>query len=194
MRSDVIKIRRPLFLALGRTWEEVQKPLVAIVNSQNELIAGHDHLDQIARSVREGVIAAGGTAFEFPSIGICDGLAEGHAGMRYPLPSRELIADSIEAMMLAHALDAMVLVTNCDKITPAMMMAMARLDVPSILISGGPMLPGKYCDMRLDVEQDLRAPGTAGEGRVDGGRGAGGRGARPPRPAAPAPACSRRTA
>ena len=101
----------------------------------------------------EGVIAAGGTAFEFPSIGICDGLAEGHAGMCYPLPSRELIADSIEAMMLAHALDAMVLVTNCDKITPAMMMAMARLDIPSILISGGPMLPGKYCDMRLDVSK-----------------------------------------
>lgn len=153
MRSDVVKMRRPLFLALGRTWEEVQKPLVAIVNSQSELIPGHDHLDQIARSVREGVIAAGGTAFEFPSIGICDGLAEGHAGMCYPLPSRELIADSIEAMMMAHALDAMVLVTNCDKITPAMMMAMARLNIPSILISGGPMLAGKYCDMRLDVSK-----------------------------------------
>jgi dihydroxy-acid dehydratase len=153
MRSDVVKARRPLFLPMGRTGEEMQKPLVAIVNSQNELVPGHEQLDQIARAAREGVIAAGGTPFEFPAIGICDGWAEGHAGMCYPLPSRELIADSIEAMMMAHALDAMVLVTNCDKITPAMMMAMARLNLPSILISGGPMLPGNYCGQRIDVSK-----------------------------------------
>jgi dihydroxy-acid dehydratase len=153
MRSDVIKARRPLFLPMGRTSQEMQKPLVAIVNSQNELVPGHEHLDQIARAAREGVIVAGGTPFEFPAIAICDGWAEGHAGMCYPLPSRELIADSIEAMMMAHALDAMVCVTNCDKITPAMMMAMARLNLPSIIISGGPMLAGKFCDQRIDVSK-----------------------------------------
>ncbi|MCJ7491175.1 MAG: dihydroxy-acid dehydratase [Dehalococcoidia bacterium] len=153
MRSDVVKARRPLFLAMGRTGEEMQKPLVAVINSQNELVPGHEHLDQVARAAREGVIAAGGTPFEFPAIAICDGWAEGHAGMCYPLPSRELIADSIEAMMMAHALDAMVCVTNCDKITPAMMMAMARLNLPSIIISGGPMLAGRYCDQRIDVSK-----------------------------------------
>jgi len=153
MRSDVVKPRRPLFVAMGRTAQEMQKPLVAIVNSQNELVPGHEHLDQIARAARDGVLAAGGTPFEFPAIAICDGWAEGHAGMCYPLPSRELIADSIEAMMMAHALDAMVLVTNCDKITPGMMMAMARLNLPSIIISGGPMLPGRFCDERIDVSK-----------------------------------------
>ncbi|MGD0114815.1 MAG: dihydroxy-acid dehydratase [Dehalococcoidia bacterium] len=153
MRSDVVKPRRPLFVAMGRTAQEMQKPLVAIVNSQNELVPGHEHLDQIARAARDGVLAAGGTPFEFPAIAICDGWAEGHAGMCYPLPSRELIADSIEAMMMAHALDAMVLVTNCDKITPGMMMAMARLNLPSVIISGGPMLPGRFCDERIDVSK-----------------------------------------
>ncbi len=153
MRSDVIKPRRPLFLPMGRTSQEMQKPLVAIINSQNELVPGHEHLDQVAKAAREGVIATGGTPFEFPAIAICDGWAEGHGGMCYPLPSRELIADSIEAMMMAHALDAMVCVTNCDKITPAMMMAMARLNVPSIIISGGPMLPGRFCGQRIDVSK-----------------------------------------
>jgi len=165
MRSDIVKYRRPFFVAMGRTREETDKPFVGIVNSQNELVPGHEHLDQIARSVRDGVIAYGGTPFEFPSIGICDGWAEGHAGMRYPLPSRELIADSIEAMMLAHALDAMVLISNCDKITPAMMMAMARLNVPAILISGGPMLAGRFRGQRLDVSKiaDLGARRERGE-------------------------------
>jgi dihydroxy-acid dehydratase len=153
MRSDVVKPRRPLLLPMGRTAEEMQKPLVAIVNSQNELVPGHEHLDQVARAAREGVLANGGTPFEFPAIAICDGWAEGHGGMCYPLPSRELIVDSIEAMMMAHALDAMVCVTNCDKITPAMMMAMARLNVPSIIISGGPMLPGRFRGQRIDVSK-----------------------------------------
>ena len=165
MRSEIVKYRRPFFVAMGRTREETDKPFVGIVNSQNELVPGHEHLDQIARSVRDGVIAYGGTPFEFPSIGICDGWAEGHAGMRYPLPSRELIADSIEAMMMAHALDAMVLISNCDKITPAMMMAMARLNVPAILISGGPMLAGRFRGQRLDVSKiaDLGARREKGE-------------------------------
>ncbi len=153
MRSDVVKPRRPIFVAMGRTQQEMQKPLVAIVNSQNELVPGHEHLDLVARAARDGVLAAGGTPFEFPAIAICDVWAEGHAGMRYPLPSRELIADSIEAMMMAHCLDAMVLVTNCDKITPGMMMAMARLNLPSIIISGGPMLPGRFHGERIDVSK-----------------------------------------
>ena len=166
MRSDVVKNRRPLFLAMGRTSEEMAKPLVGIVNSQNELVPGHIHLDDIAGAVREGVIAAGGTPFEFPAIAICDGLAMGHAGMCYPLPSRELIADSVEAMMLAHALDAMVLVTNCDKITPGMMMAMARLDVPAIMISGGPMLAGQFKGEAVDIAQAGELVGRIARGDV----------------------------
>ena len=129
-----------LLYALGRTPEEIARSGIAIVNPRNELVPGHVHLDDIASAVRDGVVSAGGTAFEFPTIAICDGLAMGHAGMCYPLASRELIADSIEAMILAHNLDAMVLVTGCDKITPGMMMAAARLDIPAIVINGGPML------------------------------------------------------
>jgi len=166
MRSDVVKNRRPLFLAMGRTSEEMARPLVGIVNSQNELVPGHIHLDDIATAAREGVIAAGGTPFEFPAIAICDGLAMGHAGMCYPLPSRELIADSVEAMMLAHALDAMVLVTNCDKITPGMMMAMARLDVPAIMISGGPMLAGQFKGEAVDIAQAGELVGRIARGDI----------------------------
>jgi len=166
MRSDVVKNRRSLFLAMGRTREEISRPLVGIVNSQNELVPGHIHLDDIARAAREGVIQAGGTPFEFSTIAICDGLTEGHAGMCYPLPSRELIADSIEAMVLAHALDAMVCVTNCDKITPGMMMAMARLDIPSILLSGGPMQAGKYRGEPIDVSRVVELAGKLERGEM----------------------------
>lgn len=166
MRSDVVKSRTSFFLAMGRTREEIARPLVGVVNSQNELVPGHIHLDDIAAAAREGIIAAGGTPFEFPSIAICDGLAMGHAGMCYPLASRELIADSIEAMMLAHALDAMVLVTNCDKITPGMMMAMARLDVPAILISGGPMLAGCFEGRAIDVSNLAELAGMEQRGEV----------------------------
>jgi dihydroxy-acid dehydratase len=156
----------PFFSAMGRTPEEIARPLVAVVNSQNELVPGHIHLDEIAHAVREGIIAAGGTPFEFPSIAICDGLAMGHAGMCYPLASRELIADSIEAMMLAHALDAMVLVSNCDKITPGMMMAMARLDVPAILVSGGPMLAGCFQGHTIDVSNLADLAGMERRGEI----------------------------
>lgn len=148
MRSDIVKSRLMFFEAMGRTKEEMEKPMVAIVNSQNELVPGHIHLNEIATSAREGVISAGGTPFEFPAIAICDGITIGHAGMCYPLPSRELIADSIEAMMEAHCLDAMVLVTGCDKITPGMMMAAARLDIPAIIINGGPMLASTFAQER----------------------------------------------
>ena len=128
------------FEAMGRTKEEMERPMVAVVNSQNELVPGHVHLDDIATAAREGVISAGGSPFEFSTIAICDGLTIGHGGMCYPLSSRELIADSIEAMIEANCMDAMVLVTGCDKITPGMMMAAARLDIPAIVINGGPML------------------------------------------------------
>ena len=148
MRSDLVRMRYMFFQAMGRTMEEMEKPMVAVVNSQNELVPGHIHLNEIANSAREGVISGGGTPFEFPAIAICDGITMGHAGMCYPLPSRELIADSIEAMMEAHTLDAMVLVTGCDKITPGMMMAAARLDVPSIIINGGPMLGRRFGEDR----------------------------------------------
>jgi len=143
MRSDVVKDKARFFLAMGRTPEEIEKPMIGVVNSQNELVAGHMHLDEIATAVKHGIISAGGTPFEFSTIAICDGIAMGHAGMRYPLASRELIADSIEAMVLAHALDAIVLISGCDKITPGMIMAAARLDIPSIMINGGPMLAGR---------------------------------------------------
>ncbi|UCC61370.1 MAG: dihydroxy-acid dehydratase [Dehalococcoidia bacterium] len=128
------------FEAMGRTPEEMERPMVAVVNSQNELVPGHVHLDDIAKSVRDGVVSGGGTPFEFPTIAICDGLTIGHAGMCYPLSSRELIAESIEAMMEANCMDAMVLITGCDKITPGMMMAAARINVPAVIINGGPML------------------------------------------------------
>jgi len=157
VRSDEVKkgparaAHRALFYAMGLTPEELERPLIGVVNSQNELVPGHFHLDGIARAVKDGIRSAGGTPLEFPAIAIDDGIAMGHEGMRYPLPSRELIADSIEAMMIGHQLDAMVLITNCDKITPGMMMAAARLNLPAIIVSGGPMLPGVVRGQRADV-------------------------------------------
>ena len=148
LRSDEVKkgparvAHRSLFYAMGYTAEELDRPLIGVVNSQNEIVPGHFRLDDIARAVKDGIRSAGGTPIEFPSIAIDDGIAMGHEGMRYPLPSRELIADSIEAMAIGHQFDALVLITNCDKITPGMLMAAARLDIPAIIMSGGPMLPG----------------------------------------------------
>ena len=136
---------------MGYTPEELERPLIGVVNSQNEVVPGHFHLDSIARAVKDGIRSAGGTPVEFPAIGIDDGIAMGHEGMKYPLPSRELIADSIEAMTMGHQFDALVLITNCDKITPGMMMAAARLNIPAVLVSGGPMLPGKSKGERFDL-------------------------------------------
>jgi len=134
---------RSLFKAMGYTDEEMARPLVAVIHAQSEIVPGHIHLDKIAKAVADGVRMAGGTPVMMPSIGICDGIAMGHAGMRYSLASRELIADSIESMVMAHGFDAVAFVTNCDKIVPGMLMAAARLNRPSIFVSGGPMLPGK---------------------------------------------------
>jgi len=147
VRSDIIRERRRFFTAMGRSDAEMQRPMIAVANSQNELVPGHVHLDEIARAAKDGIISEGGTPFEFGTIAVCDGLAQGHAGMCYPLPSRELIADSIEIMIEANLLDGMVLVTGCDKITPAMLMAASRLDLPAIVINGGPMLSTREVDI-----------------------------------------------
>ncbi len=133
---------RALFYAMGHSREGLRKPLVAVVNSFNELVPGHVHLQPLCQAIKLGIAEAGGTPLEFPSIAICDGLCTGLEGMKMPLPSRELIADSIEVMVKAHTLDAMVLLTNCDKVTPGMLMAAARLNIPSVIVSGGPMDTG----------------------------------------------------
>ncbi|MCK9238868.1 dihydroxy-acid dehydratase [Desulfocurvus sp.] len=133
---------RSLLYALGLTREEMRRPLVGVCNSANEVVPGHIHLDTIAKAVKEGVRMAGGTPLEFPVIGVCDGLAMNHAGMHFSLPSREIIADSIEIMASAHPFDALVLIPNCDKVVPAMLMAALRLNIPAVVVSGGPMLAG----------------------------------------------------
>lgn len=135
---------RSLLYALGLTREEIRRPLVGVVNAANEVVPGHLHLDRLAEAVKAGVRLAGGTPLEFPSIAVCDGLAMNHEGMKFSLPSREIIADSIEIMATAHAFDALVFIPNCDKCVPGMLMAMMRLNLPSVLVSGGPMLAGHY--------------------------------------------------
>ncbi len=172
MRSDTIKkgpMRAPtraLFYGMGYTEEELKKPLIGIVNSQNEIVAGHIHLDRIARAAKMGVAMAGGTPIEFPVIGICDGIAMGHIGMKYPLASRELIADSIEAMVMAHGFDGLVLIPNCDKIVPGMMMAAARLNIPAVMISGGPMYPGRYLGKDIDFSTCIEKIGSMSAGEI----------------------------
>ena len=148
MRSDLMKKglerapHRSLFKAMGYTDEEIAQPLIGVVNSANEIIPGHIHLDLITEDVKSGIRMAGGTPVEFPVIGVCDGIAMGHTGMKYSLASRELIADSIEVMAIAHPFDALVMIPNCDKIIPGMLMAALRLNIPTIFISGGPMMAG----------------------------------------------------
>lgn len=149
MRSDLIKEgpsrapHRSLLRALGIDDLEMKRPFVAVVNSKSDYIPGHMHLDKIAEQVKAGIRNAGGVPFEFNTIGVCDGIAMNHKGMKYSLCSRELIADSIEVMLTAHPLDAIVFIPNCDKIVPGMLLAACRLNLPCIFISGGPMLPGK---------------------------------------------------
>ncbi|EDS77990.1 dihydroxy-acid dehydratase [Clostridium botulinum C str. Eklund] len=158
---------RSLFYAMGYTPEDLKKPLIGIVNSHNEIIPGHFHLNEIVQAVKLGVASAGGTPIEIPSIGICDGISMNHSGMKYPLASRELIADSIEAMTMAHKFDALVLVGNCDKIVPGMLMGAARLNVPAIYVSGGPMLPGKLNGKKIDlVHGAFEAVGSYAEGNI----------------------------
>ncbi len=169
MRSEITTkgieraTHRALYYSMGFLPEDLEKPIVAVVNTQNEAMPGHVHLDSIAKAVKEGIIANGGTPVEFPTIAICDGIAQGHYGMHYPLASRELIADSIECMVNAHQYDAMVLITNCDKITPGMLLAAVRLNIPAILISGGTMATGcidgrkiNYTDLMADQGDVVR--------------------------------------
>jgi len=173
MRSNTVKLgstraaHRSLFYAMGYTEEELKKPLIGICNAQNEIIPGHMHLDEIAKAVKYGVLENGGTPIEFPAIGICDGIAMGHDGMKYPLASRELVADSIEAVANGHAFDALVLIPNCDKIVPGMLMAAARLNIPTIVISGGPMLPGRYEGRDISVSTVFEAAGRFEAGKIN---------------------------
>jgi dihydroxy-acid dehydratase len=157
MRSDRMKKglerapHRSLFKALGLTDEEIERPMIGIANSANEVIPGHLHLHQLSDAVKAGIRMAGGTPLEFFTIGICDGIIMGHEGMKYSLSSRELIADSIESMAMAYPFDGLVLIPNCDKIVPGMLMAAARLNIPTILVSGGPMLAGEFQGREIDL-------------------------------------------
>ncbi len=158
---------RSLFKAMGYTDEELSKPLIGVVNAQNEIIPGHIHLDNIAKAVKAGILAAGGTPIEVPAIGVCDGIAMGHIGMHYSLPTRELIADSIECQATAHAFDGLVLIPNCDKIVPGMLMAAARLNIPAIVCSGGPMLAGRKGCEKLSLSKTFEAVGAYEAGLID---------------------------
>ncbi len=172
MKSDGLKRglekapQRSLLKALGYTDEEIQRPWVAVVNSANEVVPGHAHLNQLVDAVKAGVRMGGGTPMEFSVIGICDGIAMGHQGMRYSLASREVIAASVEMQVMAHAFDAMVLVPNCDKIVPGMLMAAVRLDLPAIVVSGGPMLAGRFRGKDVDFISVMEAQGAALSGTM----------------------------
>jgi dihydroxy-acid dehydratase len=158
---------RALFKAMGYTDEEIQRPFVGIANSANEVVPGHVELDRIVSAVKAGVRMAGGTPIAFGTIGVCDGIAMNHIGMKYSLGSRELIADSIEVMAIAHGFDAMVMVPNCDKIVPGMLMAAARLDLPTIVVSGGPMLAGCLGGKKIDLISVFEGVGAVKSGKLD---------------------------
>jgi len=175
MKSDAVlkgidrAPHRSLFKAMGYTDKELKRPLVGIANSANEIIPGHIHLDKLVEAVKAGVYMAGGVPIEFGGIGVCDGIAMNHEGMKYSLASRELIADSVEVMAKAHAFDALVLVPNCDKIIPGMLMAAARLDLPAIIVSGGPMLAGRHPSkpgQKIDLISVFEAVGAVHSGKM----------------------------
>jgi len=173
MRSDKMKAgpqklpHRSLLKSMGLTDEEIRRPMVGIVSAKSDIVPGHVHLENITKAVRDGVYMAGGTPFVFPAIGVCDGLAMNHEGMKYSLISREHIADSIEIMAMAHPFDAMVFVPNCDKIVPGMMMGALRLNLPSIFISGGPMLAGVGEDGgRITLSSAFEAMGAVAVGKI----------------------------
>jgi dihydroxy-acid dehydratase len=173
MRSDMVKKgverapHRSLFYADGLTAEELERPLIGIANAYNEIVPGHIHLDKVAEAVKAGVRLAGGTPLEFNVIGVCDGIAMGHQGMHYSLPSRELVADSVESMVLGHAFDGVVFVPNCDKIVPGMLMAAGRVNIPSIFVSGGPMMAGRYEGEDIDLNTVFEAVGQYQSGKLD---------------------------
>jgi dihydroxy-acid dehydratase len=167
MKKDVEKApHRSLFKAMGYTQTELDRPLIGIANSANEVIPGHVHLDRISEAVKAGVRLAGGTPIEFSTIGVCDGIAMNHAGMRYSLASREIIADSVEIMAMAHPFDGLVLIPNCDKIIPGMLMAALRLNIPAIVVSGGPMLAGRVGNKAVDLISVFEGVGAYKSGNI----------------------------
>lgn len=172
MRSDLMKKgaekapHRSLFKAMGYTQAELDRPLIGVVNSANEIIPGHVHLDRIMEGVKAGIRQAGGTPVEFSTIGVCDGIAMNHPGMRYSLASRELIADSVEVMAMAHPFDGLVLIPNCDKIIPGMLMAALRLNIPAIVMSGGPMMAGRVGSKRVDLISVFEGLGALKSGQM----------------------------
>ena len=157
---------RSLFHALGLTEEEQAKPLIGIVNSYNEIVPGHMNLDKIVEAVKLGVAMAGGTPIVFPAIAVCDGIAMGHTGMKYSLVTRDLIADSTEAMALAHGFDGLVMVPNCDKNVPGLLMAAARVNIPTVLVSGGPMLAGRVEGQKTSLSSMFEAVGAYNAGKL----------------------------
>src|SRR6056297_157335 len=158
---------RSLFKASGLTDEEIERPLIGVVNSFNEIVPGHVGLNDITEAVKKGVLMAGGTPLEFPAIAVCDGIAMNHEGMKYSLASRELVADSIETMTIAHGLDGLVIIPNCDKNVPGCMMAAARLNIPTVIVSGGPMLYGNYNNKKADVSSVFEGVGSVTSGNMN---------------------------
>lgn len=198
MKSDSLKIgtqnapHRALYHALGLTEEEIERPLVGIVSSYNEIVPGHMNIDKIVDAVKIGVAMAGGTPIVFPAIAVCDGIAMGHTGMKYSLVTRDLIADSTEAMALAHGFDALVMVPNCDKNVPGLLMAAARLNVPTVFVSGGPMLAGHVDGAKRASPPFRRRWANSTPVRLPK-KSCANMSARPARHAAPAPACTPQT-
>ena len=173
MRSDNVKKgaerapNRSLFYAMGYTKEELERPLIGVVSAKSEIVPGHMHLDKVAEAVKAGVRMAGGTPIEIPAIGVCDGIAMGHIGMKYSLASRELIADSVETMTIAHGFDGLVLIPNCDKIVPGMIMAAVRMDIPAVVCSGGPMMSGLVNGQETSLSKMFEAVGAYKAGLID---------------------------
>ena len=173
MRSDNVTKgierapNRSLFYAMGYTTEELERPLVGVVSAKSEIVPGHMHLDKVAEAVKAGIRMAGGTPIEVPAIGVCDGIAMGHIGMKYSLASRELIADSVETMTMAHAFDGLVLIPNCDKIVPGMIMAAVRMDIPALVCSGGPMMSGLVGGEETSLSKMFEAVGARKAGLID---------------------------
>ena len=157
--------QRSLLNALGLTAEEMNRPVIGIVNGYNEVVPGHTNLDKITQAVKMGVAMAGGTPLEFPAIAVCDGIAMGHIGMKYSLVTRDLIADSIEAMAIAHQFDGLVMIPNCDKTVPGMLMAAARINIPTVVVSGGPMLAGRVKGRKRSLSSMFEAVGSFEAGK-----------------------------
>ena len=167
LKGDACAPQRSLFYALGLTEEELSRPLIGVVSAYSEIVPGHLHLDKITEAVKAGIRMAGGTPIMVPAIGVCDGIAMGHIGMKYSLASRELIADSVETMANAHGFDGLVLVPNCDKIVPGMLMGALRVNLPAVVMSGGAMLPGNDKGKDMSLSTMFEAVGAKKAGLID---------------------------